>query len=77
MSVALGVERSLSGQAWRWRRPQGEEKAGLALVDELLLGRGVALEELERYRSPTIRNLLPVDCGLSHGGYLRCRSCSW
>lgn len=59
MSVALGVERSLSGQAWRWRRPQGEEKAGLALVDELLLGRGVEAHELERYRSPTIRDLLP------------------
>jgi single-stranded-DNA-specific exonuclease len=59
MNAALGVERSLSGQPWRWRRPQSEEKAGLALVDELLLGRGVAHHELDRYRSPTIRDLLP------------------
>ncbi|WP_300972906.1 single-stranded-DNA-specific exonuclease RecJ [Sphingomonas sp. LHG3406-1] len=59
MSVALGVERSLSGQAWRWRRPQSDEKLGEALVDELLLGRGVSPHELERYRSPTIRDLLP------------------
>ena len=59
MNAALGVERSLSGQIWRWRRPQGEEKLGTALVDELLLGRGVAAHELERYRIPTIRDLLP------------------
>ncbi|GAA4028764.1 single-stranded-DNA-specific exonuclease RecJ [Sphingomonas rosea] len=59
MSAALGVERSLSGQPWRWRRPQSDEKWGEALVDELLLGRGVAPHELDRYRSPTIRDLLP------------------
>lgn len=59
MSVALGVERSLSGQPWRWRRPQDGEKLGEALVDELLLGRGVLPHELDRYRSPTLRDLLP------------------
>lgn len=59
MNVALGVERSLSGQAWRWRRPQGEEKLGTALLDELLLGRGVLAHELDRYRNPTLRDLLP------------------
>ena len=59
MNVALGVEQSLSGQAWRWRRPQGEEKLGQALIDELLLGRGVLAHELERDRVPTIRDLLP------------------
>jgi single-stranded-DNA-specific exonuclease len=59
MSVALGVERSLSGQPWRWRRPQSEEKTGIDLVDELLLARGVAAHELERYRAPTVRDLLP------------------
>jgi single-stranded-DNA-specific exonuclease len=32
---------------------------GQDLVDELLLGRGVATHELERYRVPTIRDLLP------------------
>lgn len=59
MNVALGVERSLSGQAWRWRRPQSEEKLGTALLDELLLGRGVSAHELDRYRNPTLRDLLP------------------
>ncbi|GLR47120.1 single-stranded-DNA-specific exonuclease RecJ [Sphingomonas astaxanthinifaciens DSM 22298] len=32
---------------------------GTTLVDELLLGRGVAPHELDRYRAPTIRDLLP------------------
>ncbi|GAA4000773.1 single-stranded-DNA-specific exonuclease RecJ [Sphingomonas humi] len=53
------MERSLSGQAWRWRRPQSEEKLGMALLDELLLGRGVSPDELDRYRNPTLRDLLP------------------
>jgi single-stranded-DNA-specific exonuclease len=59
MSFALNVERSVSGQPWRWRR-SGE--AGLtpdALVDELLLARGVPREDLARHRSPTIRDFLP------------------
>jgi single-stranded-DNA-specific exonuclease len=56
---ALGVTQSLSGQAWRWRRPQSEEKLGTDLLDELLLGRGVSVAELDRYRSPTVRDLLP------------------
>jgi single-stranded-DNA-specific exonuclease len=56
---ALGVTRSLSGQAWRWRRQQSEEKLGTALLDELLLGRGVSPDELDRYRNPTLRDLLP------------------
>lgn len=59
MNVALGVEQSLSGQAWRWRRPQSEEKLGTDLIDELLLGRGIAAHELDRYRNPTLRDLLP------------------
>jgi single-stranded-DNA-specific exonuclease len=59
MISALGVERSLSGQAWRWRRAQSEEKLGTALLDELLLGRGVSAAELNRYRNPTLRDLLP------------------
>ena len=59
MEFALNVERSVTGQPWRWRR-SGE--AGLtpdALVDELLLARGVAREDLGRHRSPTIRDFLP------------------
>ncbi len=58
MNAALGVTQSLSGQAWRWRRPQGDEKLGTALLDELLLGRGVSEAELDRYRNHTLRDLL-------------------
>jgi len=57
--AALGIDRSVSGQPWRWRRPQNDAKWGEALVDELLLGRGVLAHELARHRSPTIRDFLP------------------
>lgn len=59
MTFALGVEASLGGQPWRWRRPQDGELTGDALVDELLLSRGVAREDLPRHRTPTIRDFLP------------------
>lgn len=59
MTYALGVERSAGGQPWKWRR-SGEPGLTMdALVDELLLARGVAREDLERHRNPTIRNFLP------------------
>jgi single-stranded-DNA-specific exonuclease len=59
MSFALNVERSVSGQPWKWRR-SGEPGLGMdALVDELLLARGVAREDLARHRQPTIRDFLP------------------
>ena len=53
-----GVERSLAGQPWRWRRNGGDE-LGRDLVDQLLLARGVAEAELSRHRAPTIREFLP------------------
>ncbi|MFC7535817.1 single-stranded-DNA-specific exonuclease RecJ [Sphingomonas sp. GCM10030256] len=59
MSIALGVERSVTGQPWRWRRAQEGELGRDALVDELLLGRGIAREDLARHRAPTIRDFLP------------------
>ena len=59
MTYALGVERSAGGQPWKWRR-SGEPGLSMdALVDELLLARGVAREDLERHRKPTIRDFLP------------------
>ena len=59
MTYALGVERSAGGQPWRWRR-SGEPGLTMdALVDELLLARGVARDDLERHRKPTIRDFLP------------------
>jgi single-stranded-DNA-specific exonuclease len=59
MSFALHVERSITGQPWKWRRA-AEPPSGLdALVDELLLARGVPREDLARHRDPKIRDFLP------------------
>src|SRR5437762_3363984 len=59
MAVALNVERSVTGQPWRWRRA-GEPGLGIDdLIDELLLARGVAREDLARHRDPRIRDVLP------------------
>ncbi|GAA4714383.1 single-stranded-DNA-specific exonuclease RecJ [Sphingomonas lutea] len=59
MSLALGIEKSVSGQPWRWRRA-AEPAVGLdTLVDELLLARGVEREDLARHRDPRIRDFLP------------------
>ena len=59
MKAALGVERSVAGQPWRWRRA-AEPPVGMdTLVDELLLARGVAREDLARHRDPRIRDFLP------------------
>jgi single-stranded-DNA-specific exonuclease len=59
MGVALNIERSVSGQPWRWRREPDPSLAMDDLVDELLLGRGVAREDLPRHRDPRIRDFLP------------------
>lgn len=53
------VERSVTGQPWRWRRPPDDSLGMDALVDELLLARGVAREDLARHRDPRIRDFLP------------------
>jgi single-stranded-DNA-specific exonuclease len=55
---ACGVERSLTGQPWRWRRAGGDE-LGRDLVDQLLLARGIEEIDLARHRAPTIRDFLP------------------
>ena len=59
MSFALDIERSVTGQPWRWRRPTDAGLTPDALVDELLLGRGVDRSDLPRHRAPTIRDFLP------------------
>jgi single-stranded-DNA-specific exonuclease len=57
--TGFSVERSVTGQPWRWRRPP-EPGLGIdALVDELLLARGVVREDLPRHRDPRIRDFLP------------------
>ena len=56
---ALNIEQSITGQPWRWRRPADPDLPMDALVDELLLARGVAREDLGRHREPRIRDFLP------------------
>jgi single-stranded-DNA-specific exonuclease len=64
----LGVAVSLSGKAWRWRGGNmelGEDhlagSRGLdrTILDQLLLTRGVAEDDLARHAQPTIRGFLP------------------
>lgn len=59
MTAALNIERSVTGQPWRWRRRPDDSNGLDALVDELLLARGVSREDLARHRDPRIRDFLP------------------
>jgi single-stranded-DNA-specific exonuclease len=59
VTSALDIERSVTGQPWRWRRPPDDSLGMDALVDELLLARGVARDDLARHRDPRIRDFLP------------------
>ncbi len=62
-SHVCGISSSILGQPWRWRGsagdPADENFQPDDLVDQLLLARGVAREELERHRAPTIRGFMP------------------
>jgi single-stranded-DNA-specific exonuclease len=62
-SFVCGVSRSILGQPWRWRGTAADGlDAGFQpddLVDQLLLARGVAREDLERHRAPTVRGFMP------------------
>jgi single-stranded-DNA-specific exonuclease len=64
----LDVERSVLGRHWRSRLNGAGEAAALAiaqvsgqsdLMARVLAGRGVKLEEVERYLDPTLRDLMP------------------
>jgi single-stranded-DNA-specific exonuclease len=57
--TGFSVERSVTGQPWRWRRPPEQGLGMDALVDELLLARGVPRDDLPRHRDPRIRDFLP------------------
>src|SRR5436190_5707087 len=59
MAPALNIDRSVTGQPWRWRRPPDDSLGMDALVDELLLARGVERDDLPRHREPKIRDFLP------------------
>jgi single-stranded-DNA-specific exonuclease len=59
VGFALNVEKSVTGQPWKWRASV-EPGAGIdSLVDELLIARGVARDDLARQRDPRIRDFLP------------------
>jgi single-stranded-DNA-specific exonuclease len=62
----LGVRRSLTGRAWRWRGT--EDRLGLAMaqrlgvpeiVGRILAARGVTLDDAADFLQPTLRALLP------------------
>jgi single-stranded-DNA-specific exonuclease len=61
--LVCGVSSSILGQPWRWRGAaadgydEGFQPDGL--VDQLLMARGVAREEIERHRQPTLRGFMP------------------
>lgn len=60
----FGIDLSLTGKTWRWRGGNmdlSEGPAGLEddIVTQLLLSRGVAREDLERHRTPSLRAFLP------------------
>lgn len=60
----LGVASSLSGKAWRWRGgnmelEDGAQGLGRSILDQLLLTRGVAEDDLARHAAPTLRGFLP------------------
>ena len=59
MVTPLNIDSSVTGQPWRWRRPPEPSLEMDALVDELLLARGVEREDLQRHREPKIRDFLP------------------
>ncbi len=62
-SLVCGVERSLGGQAWRWRHSAADATDDSFkpddLVDQILMARGVARDDLPRHRTPTIRGFMP------------------
>ena len=63
LSHVFGVSHSLTGRAWRWRGGNMELGSATSLdqdiVRQLLLSRGIATEDVELHRTPTLRNFLP------------------
>lgn len=64
LAPVFGVARSITGKAWHWRGGNmqvGEQglDQGHDLVRQLLLSRGVAPDDVERHRNPTLRDFLP------------------
>ena len=66
-ACVFGIERSLGGTSWRWRGGNMALGAGVGpglgglddIVTQLLLSRGVARDDIDRHRTPSIRSFLP------------------
>lgn len=61
-AIVLGVERSFSGQPWRWRALSTDVRDGLVpddLVTQILLARGCPPEALADHKAPSIRAFMP------------------
>ena len=70
----LDVRRSATGLAWEHRLNEREEMTALAiaqglgtgdLVARVLAGRGVSMDDAQRFLDPTIRDLLPDPASLT------------
>jgi single-stranded-DNA-specific exonuclease len=63
LSLPPAFERSVTGQAWRWRGASADGRDGgmgdADLVTQLLLARGCPHDALEAHRNPSIRGFMP------------------
>jgi single-stranded-DNA-specific exonuclease len=63
MNSPLPFIRSITGQLWRWRGTSTDARAERIesddLVTQLLLARGCPVDQLEAYRTPSIRAFMP------------------
>lgn len=63
MPALANIPLSITGQSWQWRGGAADARdpdfARDDLVTQLLLARGVARDDLERHRNPTIRGFMP------------------
>jgi single-stranded-DNA-specific exonuclease len=56
---ALGIARSIMGQAWAWRPHAGPDAGEGDLLTRLLLSRGAPVDALDLHRVPSIRGFMP------------------
>ncbi len=63
VSSPLSITNSITGQAWRWRAASADARDGgldeKDLLTQLLLSRGCPPDQLEAYRTPSIRAFMP------------------
>ncbi|WP_294353385.1 single-stranded-DNA-specific exonuclease RecJ [uncultured Sphingomonas sp.] len=62
MRNVLDIDRSILGQAWRWRALADDQRSGFKpddLVTQILLSRGATREALDDHRTPSIRSFMP------------------